>query len=109
MDPITMIVLGVIGLLGLLHTLFNKPGNALTPALPGPSKIEAKAEATAAVENVKAEQVHDAAIEQAKKDFIERNTILEEKLEDEAPKLTSDQDALNQHLQDVGKTVRGDS
>lgn len=106
MDPVSLIVLGIVGLLGLLWTVFG--GKPKVSAGPLDDHVEQEAQVKADKETAAAEIEHDKTVAQAKADHDQKNDELVHVLENEEKELLSNDDALNEHLKDVGKSVRGD-
>lgn len=107
MDPIGLILIGIIGLIGLVWTVLTGRPPKFVPPRPV-SDVEKKADADARAKEREAKETRDEAVEKAMHEREEAVTDLTSTLEDKADELLEDGDALNRHLKDVGKTVRSD-
>lgn len=105
MDPLALILIGVVGLAGLIWTVLTGRPPKFVPPRPV-SDVEKKADADARKREQMAKETRDEAVREALHEREEAVTDLTSTLEEKAPELLGDGDALNQHLKDVGKAVR---
>lgn len=101
--PWDLLGLGLVGLVGLLVTLFGR--RQPTPPAP-PTEVKTKAETKAVEDTKKAEDAHRQAVEDVSKERDLAIDVQVTELERKAPVFLEEPDELNAHLLDIGKTVR---
>lgn len=107
MDENVLIFLGVTGVLGLIVTFLQRRKRAQAPSTLN-TDVQHKAEANALKKAQKAQEEHDKAVTDAVSEAEKKNSDLVDTQKLKKQELTDDPDALNQHLKDVGKSIRGD-
>ena len=106
MDPLLWLLITLVGLIGAVWTMIEKHVRT-RPVVPGKSEAELVAEAKAKKDEQAAIAKRDAAVDAAKDEADKENDELVKDLEEDQSKLLEDNDALTDHLKDVGKNVRG--
>lgn len=105
MDPLAWLIITIVGLVGAIWTMVER--HRKPPAVPGKSEVEVKAEDKAKKDTQAAVDERDADVAEAKAEAEKKKSDFVKDLEDAQDRLLGDNDALTEHLKDVGKNVRG--
>lgn len=105
LDPIAWLVITLLGILGMGWTIFTKQKKVVVQQ--GKSEVEQAAEDKAKKDEKAAVDKRDDEVADAKNDAAKENEQLQKDLDRDSAKLLEDNDALTDHLKNVGKDVRG--
>lgn len=105
MDPLMWLVITILGALGMGWTIFTKQKKVIVQQ--GKTEVEQKAEDKAKKDEQAAVEKRDDEVADAKDDAAKENEQLQKDLDRDSAKLLEDNNALTDHLKNVGKDVRG--